>query len=366
MAANARPRGPYNKVSDQDRNCIIEAYESDAMDYTQVGEALGVKRQTARSIITVYLREGRRNALQRGGHRPLKVDQQMMDTLELILEENPLLTLEQINGDLRRQLPDKPNISRSTLARTLDGMLITLKLAEDVPHARNEDRVLQQRVDYAQWFLREGVIGHCIYIDECGYNIWTRRSYGRAPRGQPARRVVNNQRGRNCNVTFAISNEVGLVHHTIRLATTTLASFQQFIDETCEAARPMFPAGDQIFLIYDNARPHINAAVPPAFNNFAIKRLPAYSPFLNPVEMAHSAFKAGVKQTLALPAWQARVGDVAAAREAGINLQGWRARLLEEVAQQHVDVITPEKCARWYNHAQTYLPRCIARQQIDG
>ena len=84
------------------------------------------------------------------------------------------------------------------------------------------------------------------------------------------------------------------------------------------------------------------------------------------MEMAHSAFKAAVKRTLALPEWQQRVGDNNAAAEAGLNLQAWRARLVEEVAQQHIDVITQEKCARWYNHAQTYLPRCIARQEIDG
>ena len=84
---------------------------------------------------------------------------------------------------------------------------------------------------------------------------------------------------------------------------------------------------DPIILIYDNARSHINARVPPEFNNITIKRLPPYSPFFNPVEMAHSAFKAGVKQTLALPVWQARIGDQGAAiRAAGINMQGWRAR----------------------------------------
>ena len=232
----------------------------------------------------------------------------MKAVLERILDETPLSTLEQINGDLRRRLPEKPHVTRSTLARALDGMLLTMKLAEDVLEGRNDDRVLQQRHDYAQWFLRQGVVGHCIYIDECGYNIWTRRSYGRAPRGQPARRVVNNQRGRNCNVTFAISNEVGLVHQSIRLATTTLQSFQQFIDETCAAALPMLPDGDQIFLIYDNARPHINVAVPPEFNNITVKRTPVYSPspFLNPVEMCNSAFKATVKRTLALPQWHGR------------------------------------------------------------
>ena len=176
--------------------------------------------------------------------------------------------------------------------------------------------------------MRAGVVGHCIYIDECGYNIWTRRTYERAPRGEPVRRVVNNQQGRNCNITFAISNEIGLIHHSVRLATTTLESFQQFIQDTCDAAVQILPADKPIHLIYDNARPHINAH----------RRTPPYSPFLNPVEMAHSAFKAAVKHTLSLPQWQARVGDVAAAREAGVNLQAWPARCLQEAAEENIDV----------------------------
>ena len=64
--------------------------------------------------------------------------------------------------------------------------------------------------------------------------------------------------------------------------------------------------------------------------------------------------------------WQARVGDQGAARAAGINMQGWRARLLQEVAEENADTITQEKFLRWFNHAQTYLPRCIAGQPIDG
>ena len=50
---------------------------------------------------------------------------------------------------------------------------------------------------------------------------------------------------------------------------------------------------------------------------------------------------------------QQRAGNVIAARYAGLNLQAWRARLLEEVSQENVDTITQDKCACWYNHAQT-------------
>ena len=276
------------------------------------------------------------------------------------------MTLSQLNAQLRADLPNKPFVTTSTIARTLDGMLITLKLAEDVPEQRNAPRILDARLIFGNWFLQVGVLAHTVYIDETGYNVWTRRSYGRAPCGVPARRVVHGQRGKQVNITFAISGGVGLVAHRISSETVTRATFEEFLATTVQQCRMVFPAGERIYLIYDNARPHIRAQLPPNAGNFTIKMLPLYSPFLNPTEMAHSAFKAGVKRTLGLPEWQERFGDQAAAVQAGVNLQVWRSLRLQEVAALNIGEVTPAKCTAWYNHSQTYLPRCLGRQVIDG
>ena len=84
----------------------------------------------------------------------------------------------------------------------------------------------------------------------------------------------------------------------------------------------MFPADEPVFLVYDNARPHVRAQLPAGINQLIqLKRLPPYSPFLNMTEMAHSSFKAGVKRDLALPEWQLRVGD----RDRNHNLPAERA-----------------------------------------
>lgn len=362
-----RARGGYRRISDVDRGRLIDAFENNVADYIQVADTLDIKHSTARSIVATYLRTGRREKQPRGGPRNGKVDQDMRDALQRMLEENPLLTLGQMKDNLVNDLPNKPPISPSTIARVLDGLLYTVKLAEDVPEGRNAPRVLDQRVAYANWFMQNCVIGHGVFIDECGYNIWTRRQFGRALRGQPVRRVVNNQRGKNCNITFAISAEVGLVAHKISMETTTRESFEDFLATTVQECGHLLPADEHIYFVYDNARPHVRAQLPAGANpNIQLKRLPPYSPFLNPTEMAHSCFKAAVKRSLALPEWQQRVGDRHAANQAGMNLQQWRANLLEEVAAENVGEITQEKCHHWYNHSQTYLGRCMARQPIEG
>ena len=100
----------------------------------------------------------------------------MKDCLHEIINENYLLTLWQINDKLRRRLPDKPELHDRTVARALDGILPRVKLARPLPAEGNRPNVIQRRVDYANWFMANGVLHHCVFVDECGYNIWTARS----------------------------------------------------------------------------------------------------------------------------------------------------------------------------------------------
>ena len=80
-----------------------------------------------------------------------------------------------------------------------------MKLVRPLPADRNRPDVLNKRVDYANWFMNHAIVRHCVFVDECGYNIWTARSHGRARQGERAYRHVCGQRGRNLTVTMAIS-----------------------------------------------------------------------------------------------------------------------------------------------------------------
>ncbi len=103
----------------------------------------------------------------------MKVDEAMRQCLEEILNENPMLTLEAINEKLRERLRHYPVIHVRTVAKHLEGMLYTLKLADRVPADRNGANVIQRRHEYAHWFLEEANLHHTVFIDECGFNIWT-------------------------------------------------------------------------------------------------------------------------------------------------------------------------------------------------
>ena len=107
----------------------------------------------------------------RGGRNSVRVDADMKERLNDSLNENCLLTLTQINQELRERLPSKPETRDGTVSRTLQAMLYRVKLARPLPAERNRADVLQKRVDYANWFMKHDVVSHCVFIDECGYNI---------------------------------------------------------------------------------------------------------------------------------------------------------------------------------------------------
>ena len=206
-----------NRIPLEHRERIVRAFEDEEEDYLLVADMLGVNRSTARGIVARYIREGRIQERPRGGRNNVRVDDEMRDCLEQIINENCLLTLAQINRELRRRLPVKPEILDRTVARTLDGMMFWVKLARPLPADRNRPDVLNKRVDYATWFMNHALVRHCVFVDECGFNIWTARSHGRARQGERSYRQVYGQRGRNLTVIMAISPINGLVFFSQQL-----------------------------------------------------------------------------------------------------------------------------------------------------
>ena len=209
---------PRNRISLEQRERIVRAFEDVHEDYLAIAETIGVNRSTARGIVSRYVREGRIAERPRGGANHVRVDDAMRDCLDDNINENCLLTIAEMNRKLRLRLPHKP--------------VILVKLARPLPADRNRPDVLQKRVEYGNRFMGHAVVNHTVFIDECGYDIWTARSQGRALRGERAYRQVYGQRGRNVTVALAISPTSGLVFHSAILGGMNGRRFDDFLAQT--------------------------------------------------------------------------------------------------------------------------------------
>ena len=103
-----------NRILLEQRERIIRAFEDTNEDYLMVADTIGVNRSTARSIVARYIREGRIAERPRGGANNVRVDNEMKDCLNDILNDNCMLHI--IMSHI--SLPCYYNSLFSTLSRT--------------------------------------------------------------------------------------------------------------------------------------------------------------------------------------------------------------------------------------------------------
>lgn len=108
-----------NRIPFEHRERLIKAFEDVNEDYLIVADTLGINRSTARGIVSRYVREGRIAERPSGGPSHVRVDSEMRDNLNEILNENFLLTLTQLNQELRQRLPRENPESASALWQEL-------------------------------------------------------------------------------------------------------------------------------------------------------------------------------------------------------------------------------------------------------
>ena len=194
-----------------------------------------MNRSTARSMVGRYTREGKIQERLRGGRNNVRVDKEMRNCLREIINDNFLLTLWQINRQLRRRLPF---IHDRTVARTLDRMLFRVQLARPLPAERSRLNVLEKRTAYANWFMNRGVVPHSVFVDEYGYNICTSRNQGIGTR--------------NVTVAIAILPINGLVFHSAIIGGMNAKRFSDFLMQ----ARLNLDPDELVVFIYDGAPAH--------------------------------------------------------------------------------------------------------------
>ena len=72
----------------EQRERVIRAFVDTNEDYLMVADSIGVNRSTARSIVARYIRKGRIAERPRGGAISVRVDNEMKDCLNDILNDS--------------------------------------------------------------------------------------------------------------------------------------------------------------------------------------------------------------------------------------------------------------------------------------
>ena len=155
-----------------------------------------------------------------------------------------------IKQSLEETFPTKRKMSLITIVRILDGHLYSLKSIQAVSVERNSDETKRKRAEFSNWFLSNvHMYSAVVYVDECGYNLWTRRSNGRAPKGTPAVRVCCRSRGKNLSLILGISPQLGLLINIFISGSVDKMKFESYINSLSQS----LPENNRILIILDNA-----------------------------------------------------------------------------------------------------------------
>ena len=93
---------------------------------------------------------------------------------------------------------------------------------------------------------------------------------------------------------MAVSATAGVVYFELHDTTLTKIGFQHFLDNLEIVLQALDSDNNQTTLLMDNAPFHNGATC----GNCAIRYLPPYSPFLNPIENCFSIFKSKIREQL--------------------------------------------------------------------
>ena len=147
-----RGRG-RGRVSNVDWQRLVDAFE-DGDDYHELAALLAIPYQTARSIICVWLAEGRVQRLPEGGACNIKLTDDMQAFIRDFVLQQHFTTIAVVGQELAVRFPDTAisNQQFRFSARHLQNQLITTKIAgkdSDVPYERNRPNTIERRFQYA-------------------------------------------------------------------------------------------------------------------------------------------------------------------------------------------------------------------------
>ena len=120
------PRQAYNTISRLEKERLREVYRNGG-DFLNLATQLNINRTTAYNIVRREVVEKKR-----GGKTYKKVDSSMLDFIVEILEKNPLVTVSNLNKELRRRYPNKPEICDKPIMLGLSRWRTSCKLVISV------------------------------------------------------------------------------------------------------------------------------------------------------------------------------------------------------------------------------------------
>lgn len=182
------------------------------------------------------------------------------------------------------------------------------------------------------------------------------RNNGRSKKGIKCVRRVAGTGAKNLTVIMSISSLRGMIHCELHSNSVTKETISNYLQNLSPKLL------DHSVILLDNAPCHREVERKCSELGQTARKLPPYSPFLNAIEECFAAFKSAIKENL--ESRRAELFDTNEARQRGLTIANHRMNILRAAATQSLAVVTINKCAGWDNHCYSFVPDCLAKNDM--
>ncbi|POM71723.1 Hypothetical protein PHPALM_11668 [Phytophthora palmivora] len=363
------------KKTHDERRRVLDAYHA-GRNWREVARLNGFKRSTAEYLVS----HGRVKDLRRGGAQNVNVTPAIKEVLEGYLngtDFNVDLSMFTISRHLLDMLYTVKQVSRRHVCyhyvivnTNEDPVKIKTRIE---PTTCNNETNKEKRKQFAEALVEHHRLGNLvIYFNESNYNLYTKRSRGRAKKGKRAIEKLPPTKRANLQIQCAVSSAFGVVAYRTRRGSIKMQDIADFVDELYAAVKDsdVFKhdfTGKKIVVVFDNAPAHSQTeTLVTTHDDLVLLRLGPYSPMRNPIENCFSVLKSHIKEYLAL--MRPEMTQAPTARTATgslISMTEARMRLLVRAAHVSMPKITHQLVVTMELHSRDFVNAAIRYEDMS-
>lgn len=326
----------YKQIGNALREIICNKY-TNGKTIKDISTELDCKYTTVQSVIKNFRNENRICSAKYKCGRKKKINESDATELRKLIADDCSVTLDVMKDKLAQST--SKIVSKSTIHRALRNFEYSFKRVQLVPIKRNATNNIETRFQYANKIM-ELDNQRLIFIDEMGVNCSMRKRYGRAIVGETPKKNVTTIRSKNISIAAAMTKSK-IIQYKIKEGAYNKVVYIDFLRDVVNELENKNMCN--MIFIMDNVPFHHSVEVLELISTHghALLYLPPYTPQLNPIEEAFSA-------------WKERV------RNCNCNSQ----ESLNAAVMNSVISINESMCNAFFNHMQVFLVKALLRENF--
>lgn len=207
---------PNDKISNFDRERIIDFIENMNKSVKSAAGVFQCKRGTISRILKIYRDTGRRSKLTAGGKKKKKLTSEQIEMICSWVDEDCQITLAQLKQ--RAWSTFEVSICEKPLDKVLKEFHFSFKRVGFIPEKRNEESTLILRQQFANWMI--GLLSSeshekNFFLDETGFQCSMRSKYGRSALNTLPTKTISRVKTKNDSLS-AVMGKYGLFFYELQ------------------------------------------------------------------------------------------------------------------------------------------------------